>query len=58
MDSPYGISSIWQQGDSAIRIVAVILLCMSIASWLVIVLRTWDLIRLRKPSRALADFWH
>jgi biopolymer transport protein ExbB len=58
MNSPYGISSIWQQGDSAIKIVAIILLCMSITSWFVIVLRAWGLMRLRKPNRALADFWH
>lgn len=58
MSSPYGIESLWQQGDSAIKIVAIILLVMSITSWFVIVVRTWGLVRLRKPSRALADFWH
>ncbi|HWV15388.1 MAG TPA: MotA/TolQ/ExbB proton channel family protein [Cellvibrio sp.] len=58
MSSPYGIESLWQQGDTAIKTVAVILLVMSITSWFVIVLRTWGLLRLRKPSRALSDFWH
>lgn len=58
MSSPYGIESLWQQGDTAIKTVAVILLLMSITSWFVIVLRTWGLLRLRKPSRALSDFWH
>lgn len=58
MNSPYGISSIWLQGDAVIKSVAVILLLMSITSWFVIVLRTWGLARLRKPNSALSDFWH
>src|SRR6187402_3418770 len=58
MNSPYGISSIWLQGDAVIKTVAIMLLLMSISSWLVIVLRTWGLLRLRKPNRALTDFWH
>jgi len=58
MNSPYGISSIWSQGDAVIKSVAIILLLMSITSWFVIVLRTWGLVRLRKPNNALSDFWH
>ena len=58
MNSPYGISSIWLQGDAIIKTVALTLLLMSISSWLVIVLRTWGLLHLRKPNRALTDFWH
>ncbi len=58
MNSPYGISSIWLQGDAIIKTVAIILLLMSIVSWSVIVLRTWGLLRLRKPNLALSDFWH
>jgi biopolymer transport protein ExbB len=58
MNSPYGISSLWIQGDAVIKSVAIILLCMSIASWFVIVLRTLRLMHLRKPNKALADFWH
>ncbi len=58
MDSHYGIASIWQQGDLVIKAVAIILLLMSISSWCVILIRTWGLIRLRKPSRRLSEFWH
>lgn len=58
MNSPYGISSIWLQGDAVIKSVAIILFLMSIVSWSVIVLRTWGLVRLRKPNLALSDFWH
>lgn len=58
MNEPYGISSIWMQGDSLIKGVAIILLLMSISSWFVIVLRSWGLLRLRKANHALSDFWH
>lgn len=58
MNSPYGIASIWLQGDAVIKSVAIILLLMSITSWFVIVLRTWGLVRLRKSNHALSSFWH
>ena len=38
MDSQFGIAHVWSQGDFVTRTVAVILLVMSVASWLVIVL--------------------
>ena len=58
MNNPYGIEALWNQGDMVIKSVAVMLLLMSIASWYVIAVRSWGLFRLRKPSRALGDFWH
>ena len=58
MNNPYGIEALWSQGDMVIKSVAVMLLLMSIASWYVIAVRSWGLFRLRKPSRALGDFWH
>lgn len=58
MDSPYGIASLWAQGDLPIKSVAIILLVMSIASWWVIVFRVWGLWRLRRSAQGLNDFWH
>lgn len=58
MNNPYGIEALWAQGDVVIKGVAVMLLIMSIASWYVIAVRSWGLFRLRKPARALSDFWH
>lgn len=58
MQNPYGIEAMLTQGDGVIKTVAVILLIMSIASWYVIVVRSWGLYRLQKPSRTLNDFWH
>jgi Biopolymer transport proteins len=56
--NPYGFAALWEQGDLIIKGVAVLLLLMSIASWTVIVLRTWGLLRLRRAVRGAADFWH
>ncbi|BCL76605.1 biopolymer transporter [Jeongeupia sp. HS-3] len=57
--NPYGIAALWAQGDFVTRGVAVLLLLMSIASWCVIVLKAWRLVRLkRQASAASNDFWH
>lgn len=57
-DNPYGIEALWSQGDLVIKAVAILLLLMSIASWSVIAVRGWGLLRLRRRTQALADFWH
>lgn len=56
--SPYGLSSLWNQGDLIIKSVAVILLLMSIVSWWVIVTRAWRLTKLRRAALAASAFWH
>lgn len=58
MNSPYGIASVWAQGDVVIKFVAVVLMIMSIASWVVIILRSWDLFKLRSATFNLREFWH
>src|SRR5690554_5499168 len=58
MNNPYGIEALWSQGDMVIKVVAIMLLVMSVASWYVIVVRSWGLFRLRKSVQAQADFWH
>lgn len=56
--SPYGLAALWSQGDAVIKIVAVLLLLMSIVSWWLIVTRAWRLMKLRSAARAAAAFWH
>lgn len=56
--SPYGLVSFWNGGDVVIKVVAVMLLMMSIASWYVILTRLWRVARLRRATRAAWDFWH
>lgn len=55
--NPYGIESLWQQSDLVIKSVAVLLLLMSVATWTIILLRTWSLWRQRQRIGCLADFW-
>ena len=56
-DNPYGIETLWLQGDVVIKGVAVMLLIMSIASWTIILLRAWRLWRLRQCRKILTEFW-
>jgi biopolymer transport protein ExbB len=57
-DNPYGLAALWSQGDLVIKCVALLLLAMSIASWYVIATRAWRLLKLRRGSRAMSEFWH
>src|SRR6218665_17644 len=58
MESQFGIANVWIQGDFVTRAVATMLLAMSLASWIVILLKALDLIRFNKQARAAQDFWH
>jgi biopolymer transport protein ExbB len=56
--SPYGLESLWAQGDFVTKGVAVLLLAMSIASWYVIITKAIQLLRFRKSSEAAGhQFW-
>ncbi len=58
MNSQFGLANVWSQGDIVIKSVAVLLLVMSLASWMVIIFKTLDLFKYRKVGKAAADFWH
>ncbi len=58
MESQFGIANVWTQGDFVTRFVAVLLLTMSLASWIVILIKAIDIIRYKKLARNAADFWH
>ena len=58
MESQFGIANVWAQGDIVIRGVALMLLGMSLASWMVIVVKALDIIKYKKLARDAADFWH
>ncbi|MFL9924332.1 MotA/TolQ/ExbB proton channel family protein [Herbaspirillum lusitanum] len=56
--SPYGLESLWAQGDFVTKGVAVLLVAMSIASWYVIVTKAIQLLRFRGASNAAGhQFW-
>lgn len=58
MESQFGIAHVWAQGDFVTRGVALCLLFMSIASWVVIVMKGLSLIRLKRFASQSKDFWH
>ncbi len=58
MDMQFGLSHVWQQGDWVIRSVGIVLLAMSVATWVVIVLKALTLRRHRAQARAVDSFWH
>ena len=58
MESQFGIANVWIQGDFVTRAVAILLLGMSLASWIVILIKALDIIKFKKHARAAKDFWH
>ncbi|MGE4242552.1 MotA/TolQ/ExbB proton channel family protein [Ramlibacter sp.] len=58
MNPDFGLLNLWQQGDFVTRAVAVLLLGMSLASWMVIILKALDLRRHAAEARRIEGFWH
>ncbi len=58
MELQQGLLNVWTQGDWVIRFVALSLLVMSLASWIVILMKTIDILRFKKLSRQAEGFWH
>ena len=54
-----GLSHLWTQGDIVTRATAILLLIMSLASWIVIFTKAWDIVRLKSMAQgAEKRFWH
>jgi biopolymer transport protein ExbB len=58
MQSQFGLINVWQQGDWVTRFVALALLGMSMASWIVILLKAIALRRASAQALATESFWH
>ena len=58
MNAQFGLVNVWAQGDGVTRAVLLILLAMSLASWLVILFRLLDLRRLSAQAGVTEGFWH
>ena len=55
----YGLAHVWAQGDFVTRGIALALLIMSIMSWSVIVIKGWNVMRLKRLTKnAEQQFWH
>jgi len=53
----FGLTHLWSQSDFVIKIVAFILVVMSIASWSIILIRTLRQFRVRNTDDAIESFW-
>ena len=58
MDSQLGLVSVWNQGDWVTRSVVLLLLVMSLASWMVILIKALDVLRFRRMAKGVNGFWH
>lgn len=58
MNSQFGLANVWSQGDIVTKSVAVLLLVMSLASWMVILTKTLDLIKYKRIAKNAEDFWN
>jgi biopolymer transport protein ExbB len=58
MNQAFGLSLIWSQGDWVTRFVALLLLIMSLASWMVIITKALAIRRAAAQAKAVESFWH
>ncbi len=58
MQEQFGLANLWSQGDIVIRTVALLLLAMSLASWMVIILKLLNLRSARQQASRTEAFWH
>ncbi|SNX29378.1 outer membrane transport energization protein ExbB [Polynucleobacter meluiroseus] len=57
MNTPFGLANLWLEGDLITRFVALALLLASIATWVILLSRFWELRNLRKFKPELDQFW-
>ena len=58
MESQLGLVNVWAQGDWVTRSVVLLLLGMSLASWIVILVKALDIVRFKRLARGSEAFWH
>ncbi len=58
MNADFGLAHLWAQGDLITRATALLLLAMSLASWMVIIVKALDLRRHARAARQIESFWH
>ncbi|TAH12010.1 MAG: MotA/TolQ/ExbB proton channel family protein [Curvibacter sp.] len=58
MESQLGLVTLWTQGDWVTKSVAVLLLVMSLASWIVILNKALDIFKFKSLSQRTETFWH
>src|SRR3990167_3857018 len=58
MESQLGLVTLWTQGDWVTKSVAVLLLGMSLASWIVILIKALDILKFKSLGQRTETFWH
>ena len=58
MESQFGLINVWTQGDLVTKGVFLLLLGMSLASWIVILIKALDLRKFSSQARTTESFWH
>jgi len=58
METQLGLAPLWQQGDFITRATALLLLGMSLLTWIVILVKAMNIVRFKRAARSARDFWH
>lgn len=58
MESQLGLLGLWEQGDWITRSVVLLLLVMSLSSWMVIIIKALGIMKFKKLARSAEPFWH
>jgi biopolymer transport protein ExbB len=58
MNNEFGLINLWTEGDGVTRFVALLLLAMSLASWVVIIVKSLNLLSARSQAARIEAFWH
>ena len=58
MNNEFGLINLWTEGDAVTRFVALLLLAMSLASWIVIILKSLNFFTAQKQAERIEAFWH
>ena len=58
MESQLGLIAVWTQGDWVTKAVALLLLVMSLASWIVIFIKALDVMKYKSLAQRTEEFWH
>lgn len=58
MPPSFGLNHIWVQGDVVTRLILIVLLAMSVISWVVIILKAHNVWRHKQSAMGSEQFWH
>ena len=57
MNNAFGLHHLWTQGDFVTHFVALLLLLMSIVTWVILISRLWGLRNIKRLKSELDSFW-